>query len=99
MHKTARPRRRTAVPEAAEPDRRLRTVWWVLWGWTAVRLPGGGGAWHYFTQGSRLLFGDDRGQGLQLCAAHPDLRIGPVAFLVVTPLRLPHRGDQWPSSR
>jgi hypothetical protein len=73
-------------------DRRLRSVWWCLWTWTAIwtgmRLPGGGGSWHYFAQGSRLLFGDDRGQGLHLYAAHPELQIGPIAFLVATPLRL-----------
>lgn len=73
-------------------ERRLRSVWWCLWTWaamwTGLRLPGGGGSWHYFAQGSRLLFGDDRGQGLQLYAAHPELQIGPIAFLVATPLRL-----------
>jgi hypothetical protein len=67
-------------------------VWWCLWAWTAVwtgiRLPGGGGSWHYFAQGSRLLLGDDQGQGLHLYAAHPELQIGPLAFLVATPLRL-----------
>jgi hypothetical protein len=56
--------------------------------WTGLRLPGGGGSWHYFTQGSRLLFGDDQGQGLHVYAAHPELQIGPIAFLVATPLRL-----------
>lgn len=67
-------------------------MWWCLWTWTAVwtglRLPGGGGSWHYFAEGSRLLFGDGRGRGLQLYAAHPELQIGPIAFLVATPLRL-----------
>ncbi len=71
---------------------RIRSVWWWVWAWAAVwtgaRLPGGGGSWHYFAQGSRLLFGDDPGQGLHLYAAHPDLQIGPVAFLAATPLRL-----------
>jgi hypothetical protein len=56
--------------------------------WTGIRLPGGGGSWHYFAQGSRLLFGDDQGQGLHVYAAHPELQIGPIAFLVATPLRL-----------
>ncbi len=64
---------------------------WCLWSWAAVwtglRLPGGGGSWHYFAEGSRLLFGDDPGQGLHLYAAHPELQIGPIAFLVATPLR------------
>jgi hypothetical protein len=67
-------------------------VWSCLWAWaalwTGMRLPGGGGSWHYFAQGSQLLFGDDQGQGLHVYAAHPELQIGPIAFLVATPLRL-----------
>jgi hypothetical protein len=35
-----------------------------------------------------LLLGDDQGQGLHLYAAHPELQIGPLAFLAATPLRL-----------
>lgn len=67
-------------------------VWWCLWCWTvlwtAIRLPGAGGSWHYFAQGSRLLFGHGPGAGLHLYAAHPELQIGPISFLVATPLRL-----------
>ncbi|GLY73823.1 hypothetical protein Airi01_020900 [Actinoallomurus iriomotensis] len=89
VHDGASPAARETSPEH---DRRSRAVWWCLWTWTAIwtglRLPGGGGSWHYFAQGSRLLFGDDPGQGLHLYAAHPDLQIGPIAFLVATPLRL-----------
>jgi hypothetical protein len=85
------------APPVREPDEsagtsRFRPVWWWLWCWTAlwtgIRLPGGGGSWHYFAQGSRLLFGEGRGQGLHLYAAHPELQIGPISFLVATPLRL-----------
>jgi hypothetical protein len=71
---------------------RDRVAWRCLWIWatlwTGARLPGGGGSWHYFAQGSRLLFGDGQGQGLHLYAAHPELQIGPIAFLAATPLRL-----------
>jgi hypothetical protein len=77
---------------SSDRERRLKSVWWCLWTWAAVwtglRLPGGGGSWHYFAQGSRLLFGDGQGQGLHLYATHPELQIGPIAFLVATPLRL-----------
>ncbi|MGH3380046.1 MAG: hypothetical protein ACRDP6_35480, partial [Actinoallomurus sp.] len=82
----------SARPESADGGPRPARVWLWLWCWTAlwtaIRLPGGGGSWHYFTQGSGLLFGDDRGQGLHLYAAHPELQIGPIAFVVATPLRL-----------
>ena len=82
----------SAHPESTDGGPRPARVWWWLWCWTAlwtaIRMPGGGGSWHYFTQGSGLLFGDDRGQGLHLYAAHPELQIGPVAFVVATPLRL-----------
>jgi hypothetical protein len=88
IHDGASPPNRETSPDY---DRR-RAVWWCLWTWTAMwtglRLPGGGGSWHYSVQGSRLLFGDDRGQGLHLYATHPELQIGPIALLVATPLRL-----------
>lgn len=90
--RAAAPQPGSARPESADGGPRPARVWWWLWCWTAlwtvIRLPGGGGSWHYFAQGSGLLFGDDRGQGLHLYAAHPELRIGPIAFVVATPLRL-----------
>ncbi|MFL5859977.1 MAG: hypothetical protein ACJ780_04250 [Solirubrobacteraceae bacterium] len=55
--------------------------------WTTIRLPGAGGAWRYFAEGSRLLFHGGRAGGLHLYAAHPELQIGPIAFLVAAPLR------------
>lgn len=51
-----------------------------------------GSSWHYFALGSRLLFGDDPGQGLQLYASHPELQIGPLTFVVARPL---HMLDPW----
>lgn len=85
MRRSSRHRERTGPA-------RERAVWWWLWAWaaawTGARIPGGGGSWHYFALGSRVLFGDDAGEGLHLYAAHPDLQIGPIAFLVATPLRL-----------
>ncbi|MCW2946388.1 MAG: hypothetical protein JWR24_3105 [Actinoallomurus sp.] len=78
--------------EPAVRTPRIRPVWWWLWGWTvlwtAIRLPRAGGSWHYFAQGSSVLFGHGPGQGLHLYAAHPELQIGPISFLVATPFRL-----------
>ena len=70
--------------------------WLVLGGWTlawfAILAPGGGIAWKFFTEGSRLLFGPSlgrlpRGGGLHLYASHPQLQIGPVSFAVAQVLR------------
>lgn len=58
-------------------------------------LPPGLGDWPFFSAGSRLLFGDhanlpraQRPGGFHLYANYPDLQIGPLTFLVVTPIRL-----------
>lgn len=74
----ARPRRGAAVP----------WHWWFLGLWALVwflaDLPGGGYSWHYFADGSRLLFsgsGASPRGGLHLYANYPSLQIGPVAFL------------------
>ncbi|WP_433179444.1 hypothetical protein [Actinoallomurus sp. CA-150999] len=83
-------------PSVSEPvDRgatRRSRVWWWLWAWTVlwtvIRLPGAGGSWHYFAQGGHLLFDDEPGQGMHLYAAHPELQIGPISFLVAAPLQL-----------
>lgn len=58
-------------------------LWLVLlgygawWGWHR-RAPAGL-SWHFFPFGSDLLFGS---AGLRLYAEHPELQIGPVAFVV-----------------
>jgi Glycosyltransferase family 87 len=71
-------------------------LWAVLWCWNVIwaveHYRGAGGSWHYFALGGRLLFGDDQGEGLQLYAAHPELQIGPISFLVARPL---HLLDPW----
>jgi hypothetical protein len=74
------------------PDTQARRVWRWLWAWTTlwtlIQVRGAGGSWHYFAQGSRLLFGDERGEGLHLYASHPELQIGPLTFLVARPFQL-----------
>ena len=54
----------------------------------------GGKAWHFFTSGSALLFGGASTGGLHLYAGHPQLQIGPAAFVVTEGLRHlgPHQG-------
>jgi hypothetical protein len=68
----------------------------VLAGWAAawfvILAPGGGVAWHFFVQGTSLLFtGHDgastRPAGLDLFASYPSLQIGPVAYPVAQVLR------------
>jgi hypothetical protein len=58
-------------------------LWTALWAW-AQSNPSGL-SWHFFESGSQLLF---HGSGLNLYAEHPELQIGPLAFLVATPLTL-----------
>ncbi len=85
---------------------------WVLALWTLICFVhfarNGGVAWHFFTQGSALLFGGAPGArgvpggvparalpgGLDLYANYPQLQIGPLAFVVTEGLRQlgPHQG-------
>jgi hypothetical protein len=72
---------------------RLRVSWFSLGLWTAVsawtalwalaQSSPSGLSWHFFVTGSQLLF---HGSGLRLYAEHPELQIGPLAFLVAAPL-------------
>ncbi|MET7727788.1 hypothetical protein [Streptomyces mirabilis] len=62
--------------------------WWFLGLWATVwflaDLHGGGYSWHYFANGSTLLFsgsGASPAGGLHLYANYPNLQIGPLAFL------------------
>jgi len=43
-------------------------------------------SWHFFDTGAALLSSDEAGAGLHLYATHPQLQIGPLAFLAATPL-------------
>ncbi len=52
-------------------------AWTVFWA-TAHESPSGL-SWHFFPEGARLLV---HGSGLDLYAEHPDLQIGPLAFVV-----------------
>jgi hypothetical protein len=58
-------------------------AWTALWAW-AQSNPSGL-SWHFFVSGSQLLF---HGSGLNLYAEHPELQIGPLAFLVAAPLTI-----------
>ena len=55
----------------------LICAWTAGWGWN--RHDPSAIAWHYFRDGARALFG---ASGLHLYADHPDLQIGPLAFVV-----------------
>ncbi|KQU68858.1 hypothetical protein ASC58_09270 [Phycicoccus sp. Root101] len=61
-----------------------RTVVLVLWaaGWFAALAVHGGGSWHFFATGGRVLADLDDGTtaGLHVYAEHPLLQIGPVAL-------------------
>jgi hypothetical protein len=58
-------------------------AWTALWAWAQANPSGL--SWHFFVSGSQLLF---HGSGLNLYAEHPELQIGPLAFLVAAPLTL-----------
>jgi hypothetical protein len=60
---------------------------------SAQHVSGTGRDWFYFVKGSELLFGRHhlyslRPGGLHLYANYPDLQIGPLSFVVATPLRM-----------
>lgn len=82
----------TSTPAIVRAARTMRTVWLVLWLWTAawgvVAAIGGGYSWHYFADGARLLLQPGSpGAGLSLYAAHPELQIGPLALVVAIPFQ------------
>ena len=85
-------------PEAGRSRRRrfaMLTVWTIPWAlYFGVH---GGFSWHFFDQGSRLLFhGAAAGQpegGLHLYANYPQLQIGPVTFAIAELLRHVGRAD------
>lgn len=83
-----------AARGVAEADRRRRFVLFGGWTalWFAVMAVHGGYSWHYFVQGSTLLFdGASSGApagGLDLYANYPQLQIGPFTFVVAEGIRL-----------
>jgi hypothetical protein len=56
-------------------------AWTALW--AGLQSNPSGLSWHFFASGSHMLF---NGAGLNLYAEHPELQIGPLAFLVAAPL-------------
>src|SRR6202047_114620 len=80
-----------ALQRMASAERRATWTRLVPWAgiaaWTAVwvwwQSNPSGLSWHFFVSGSHLLFD---GAGLNLYAEHPELQIGPLAFLVAAPL-------------
>ena len=56
-------------------------AWTAFWAW--LQSNPSGLSWHFFVSGSHLLF---NGAGPNLYAEHPELQIGPLAFLVAAPL-------------
>jgi hypothetical protein len=59
----------------------LICAWTAAWGWN--RHDPSGIGWHYFREGAGALFGPS---GLHVYADHPDLQIGPLAFLATQAL-------------
>src|ERR1700732_3587157 len=80
-----------ALQRMASAERRATWTRLVPWAgiaaWTAVwvwwQSNPSGLSWHFFVSGTHLLFG---GPGLNLYAEHPELQIGPLAFVVAAPL-------------
>lgn len=70
-------------------------VWSIAWG--AAHAIRAGGSWHFFVTGSRILLDPDGAiGGLHLYAAHPNLQIGPLAFLIAEPFAaLPGPSSAW----
>lgn len=66
----------------------LDTAWfpWVWMAfWAAVHIPQALVSWHYVMTGAALLPSAAPDGGLHLYAAHPELQMGPLTFLVVAP--------------
>ena len=63
---------------------------WFPWAWMALWAGAQVGhalvSWHFFATGAALLSSDATGAGLHMYATHPQLQIGPLAFLAATPL-------------
>ncbi len=88
----ARPQRTAGSKPSSPPARssriRWQTIWpWlVLWpwsvAWTLWDARRAGQSWHFFATGANVLFSAGHSGGLHLYATHPQLQIGPLAFVV-----------------
>ena len=86
------------APRLSPPLERGRSVFflrwldaaWFPWAWMAlwagVQVGHALVSWHFFASGAALLSSGGSGAGLHLYATHPQLQIGPLAFLAATPL-------------
>lgn len=67
----------------------LDTAWfpwaWMAF-WAAVHVPAALVSWHYVMAGAALLPSTAADGGLHLYAAHPELQMGPLTFLLMSPL-------------
>lgn len=88
-----------AVPTTGDPSSRVTpdrvavvATWVVFLAWTLffawVHRHNLAGSWHYFLRGAGLLETDDAPGGLHLYATHPELQIGPLAFVATLPWTL-----------
>ena len=82
---------RTLPPPALRAPRLLGWLdsGWFPWAWmttlAVVHVPGALVSWHYVMAGASLLGSRGAGGGLHLYAAHPELQMGPLTFLVMSP--------------
>lgn len=80
-----------APPRAVRAPRRLgwldsRWFPWVWMAfWAALHVPTALVSWHYVMTGAALLRSAAPDGGLHLYAAHPELQMGPLTFLVMSP--------------
>src|SRR5665811_17916 len=63
---------------------RFPWAWMALW--AGAQVGHALVSWHFFATGAALLSSDATGADLHMYATHPQLQIGPLAFLAATPL-------------
>ena len=86
MGRSRGPGRGASIGQGATRDDLVRDgiTWAVIVAWTTVcawaQASPSGISWHFFADGTRILL---HGSGLHLYARHPELQIGPLAFLAV----------------
>jgi hypothetical protein len=75
----------------------VRWRWLIVSCWAVVLLPpvlgSDQGDWHYFVEGSRLLFSGSPAGGLHLFAGHPELQVGPLSLVLSAAIRVVSAGN------